>query len=101
MELCFHYVKSGNFTEDGLPIGNDVTADPAIRHAINIAVDRQALIDGVLEGYGTPAYTSVDGLPWWNPDTVIEDADMDGAENYWKKLDGKIQMGMEFLKKAL
>ena len=29
-----------------------MTADPAIRHAINIAVDRQALIDGVLEGHG-------------------------------------------------
>ena len=77
--IVFPFVKSGDFTEDGLPIGNDVTADSAIRHAIDIAVDRQALIDGVLEGYGTPAYTSVDGLPWWNPDTVMEDADMDGA----------------------
>ena len=91
--IVFPYVKSGDFTEDGLPIGNDVTADPAIRHAINIAVDRKALIDGVLEGYGSPAYTSVDGLPWWNPDTVIEDADLDGAskllkEAGWKDTDG-------------
>lgn len=91
--IVFPYVKSGELTVDGLPIGNDVTADPAIRHAINIAVDRQALIDGVLEGYGTPAYTSVDGLPWWNPETVIEDADMDGArklleEAGWKDTDG-------------
>ena len=91
--IVFPFVKSGNFTEDGLPIGNDVTADPAIRHAINIAVDRQALVDGVLEGHGTPAYTSVDGLPWWNPDTVIEDADLDGArklleEAGWKDTDG-------------
>lgn len=77
--IVFPYVESGEETEDGLPIGNDVTADPAIRHAIDIAVDREALIDGVLEGYGSPAYTSVDGLPWWNEDTVIEDADMDGA----------------------
>lgn len=91
--IVFPYVKSGDFTEDGLPIGNDVTADPAIRHAINMAVDRKALIDGVLEGYGSPAYTSVDGLPWWNPDTVIEDADLDGArkrlqEAGWKDTDG-------------
>ncbi len=45
--MVFPYVKSGTATEEGIPIGNDVTADPAIRHAINIAVDRQALIDGV------------------------------------------------------
>ncbi|MCM3111610.1 ABC transporter substrate-binding protein [Lederbergia lenta] len=91
--IVFPFVKSGNFTEDGLPIGNDITADPAIRHAINIAIDRQALVDGVLEGYGTPAYTSVDGLPWWNPNTVIEDADLDGARKLlekagWKDTDG-------------
>ncbi|MGE6611029.1 ABC transporter substrate-binding protein [Peribacillus sp. NPDC076916] len=91
--IVFPFVKSGDFTEDGLPIGNDVTADPAIRHAINIAVDRKALVDGVLEGRGTPAYTSVDGLPWWNPDTTIKDADFDGArkllkEAGWKDTDG-------------
>jgi len=91
--IVFPFVKSGDITEDGDPIGNDVTADPAIRHAINMAVDRQALVDGVLEGQGTPAYTSVDGLPWWNPDTVIEDADMEGArklleEAGWKDRDG-------------
>ncbi|MFC5591387.1 ABC transporter substrate-binding protein [Sporosarcina soli] len=91
--IVFPFVKSGELTEDGYPIGNDVTADPAIRHAIDQAVDRQALIDGVLEGYGSPAYTSVDGLPWWNPETVIEDADLDGArqlleEAGWKDTDG-------------
>lgn len=75
----FPYVPSGDATEDGHPIGNDVTADPVIRKAINIAIDRQALVDGVLEGYGTPAYTSVDGLPWWNHETVIEDGDMEAA----------------------
>lgn len=91
--IVFPFVKSGSFTKDGQPIGNDVTADPAIRHAINMAVDRQALVDGVLEGHGTPAYTSVDGLPWWNPDTVIKDADLEGAQNLleaagWKDNDG-------------
>ena len=91
--IVFPYVKSGALTEEGFPIGNDVTADPAIRHAINIAVDRQALIDGVLEGYGSKAYTSVDHLPWWNPETVFEDGDVDGAKTIlkdsgWKDEDG-------------
>ena len=91
--IVFPYVKSGALTEEGFPIGNDVTADPAIRQAINIAVDRQALIDGVLEGYGSKAYTSVDHLPWWNPETVFEDGDVDGAKTIlkdsgWKDEDG-------------
>ncbi|MBK3497302.1 ABC transporter substrate-binding protein [Viridibacillus sp. YIM B01967] len=91
--IVFPFVKSGEVNENGLPIGNDVTADPAIRHAINMGVDRQALVEGVLEGHGTPAYTSVDGLPWWNPETVIKDADMDGAKKLlneagWKDTDG-------------
>ena len=91
--IVFPYVKSGALTEEGLPIGNDVTADPAIRQAINIAVDRGALIDGVLEGYGSKAYTSVDHLPWWNPETVFEDEDVDGAKTIlkdsgWKDEDG-------------
>ncbi|WP_438350681.1 ABC transporter substrate-binding protein [Paenibacillus sp. FA6] len=91
--IAFPFVKSGSVTKDGLPKGNDVTADPAIRHAINMAVDRQALVDGILEGQGTKAYTSVDGLPWWNPETVIKDGDLEGArklleEAGWKDNDG-------------
>lgn len=94
--IVFPYVESGEETEDGLPIGNDVTADPAIRKAINIAVDRQELVDGVLEGHGTPAYSSVDKLPWWNPDTVIEDGDMEAAKKLlddagWKENDDGIR----------
>ncbi len=70
---------TGETTDDGLPIGNSVTADPAIRKAINLAIDRQALVDGVLEGYGRPAYGVCDGLPWDNPANVIADGDIAGA----------------------
>jgi len=91
--IAYPYLKSGSFTDDGIPIGNDVTADLAIRQAIDIAIDREALIDGVVEGYGSPAYTSVDGLPWWNPETVIEDSDLEGARKLlkdagWEDTDG-------------
>lgn len=78
--IMFPFVKSGAKTTDGHPIGNDITADKAIRKAINLAIDRHLLVEGILEGYGTPAYTVADGLPWWNPDTVIEDANMDEAK---------------------
>jgi len=91
--IAYPFIKSGGFTEDGLPIGNDVTANLAIRQAIDIAIDREALVDGVIEGYGSPAYTSVDGLPWWNPETVIEDSDVEGANKLlkdagWEDTDG-------------
>ena len=77
--IMFPFVKAGEKTADGLNVGNDVTADAAVRQAVNVAVNRQALVDGVLEGQGTPAYTVCDGLPWWNPDAVIKDNDMEVA----------------------
>lgn len=67
-------------TPDGDLVGNDVTADPAIRQAINYAIDRQALVDGVLEGYGSPAYGPVTGLAWEQPDANIQDAQPDRAK---------------------
>lgn len=78
--ILFPYVPSGDVTKEGYPIGNDVTADISIRKAINIAIDRDALVKGVVEGYGTPAYSICDGLPWWNPDTVIEDNLLEEAQ---------------------
>lgn len=47
--------------------GNDVTCNLALRRAMNHAVDRQAMIDNVLNGYGTVAYSVSDGMPWYNP----------------------------------
>src|SRR5690606_24058602 len=37
----------GETSEAGVPIGNDVTADLAVRRAMNYAIDRQALVDGI------------------------------------------------------
>lgn len=78
--IMFPFVQAGEKTDDGAPIGNDVTADKAIRKAINIGVDREALVAGVLEGYGTPAYSVADKLPWWNADVVFEDGAMESAK---------------------
>lgn len=76
---------TGRKTADGYPIGNSVTADPAIRKAVNLAIDRQALVEGVLEGYGRPAYGVCDGLPWDNPANVIKDNDLKGAIDLLEK----------------
>lgn len=85
--------NTGARTKDGYPIGNDVTADRAIRQAINYAINRQALVEGVLEGFGAPAYGPVDGLPWWEPATAIRDNDPEKArrilaEGGWADTDG-------------
>ncbi len=52
--------------------GNDVTCDLAVRQAINYGIDRQKLIDNVLNGYGTLAYSVGDGLPWSSEDMRCE-----------------------------
>jgi peptide/nickel transport system substrate-binding protein len=63
---------TGEKTEEGYVIGNNVTADLAIRQAVNYAVDREALVAGVLEGYGSAAFGPVSGLAWEEPKAIIE-----------------------------
>ena len=72
-------LASGKKDAQGYPIGNDVTADVAIRKAINYAINRQLLADQILEGHAIPAYTGVQGLPWDNPDALFKDGDTDKA----------------------
>ncbi|MDP3479553.1 MAG: ABC transporter substrate-binding protein [Desulfoprunum sp.] len=76
---------TGKKTDKGYSIGNNVTADPAIRRAITIAIDRKALVQGVLEGYGRPAYGVCDGLPWDNPNNSFQDNDQAGAATLLQK----------------
>ena len=52
--------------------GNAVTCDLAVRRAINYAVDRKAMIDNVINGYGTPAYSVCDKAPWGCSDMKID-----------------------------
>ena len=64
-------VPSGTDSE-GRAAGNDFTADVLVRRAINIGIDRQEMIDNVLNGYGTPAYSICDQLPWYNEAAEVE-----------------------------
>ncbi|SHI42906.1 ABC transporter substrate-binding protein [Wenxinia saemankumensis] len=70
--LAFPMVpRAGGTTGAGAPIGNDVTADRAVRLAINQALDREALVALALNGHGRPATGPADGLPWDNPGAAI------------------------------
>lgn len=85
--------NTGQKTPRGLAIGNTVTADIAIRKAVNYAIDRQALVDGVLDGHGRPAFGVVDDLPWDNPEIRFGDNDIEKAkaileEAGWRYVDG-------------
>lgn len=64
--------NEGKTTESGAPIGNNVTCNLEIRQAIAYAIDREKIADAVLNGFGRPAYSENDGMPWNNPDVKIE-----------------------------
>lgn len=67
-------IASGATREDGgetYSAGNDVTCSLAVRRAINYGVDRRKIIDNVLNGYGTEAYSVSDGMPWYNPEMEV------------------------------
>ena len=57
---------------------NNTLQDVLVRRAINIGIDRQEMIDNVLNGYGTPAYSVCDQMPWYNPASEVE-YDPEGA----------------------
>ncbi|WP_064610179.1 ABC transporter substrate-binding protein [Streptobacillus moniliformis] len=80
--LSLPYVKKGvvESSPKGYPVGNDVTSDPAIRNALNVGLDRQKVIDTVLNGHGKPAYSIVDEMPFWNPDSIIKTNDIEMAK---------------------
>lgn len=63
---------------EGRAVGNDFTSDVLVRRAINIGVDRQEMIDHVLNGYGSPAYSVCDQLPWYNEASEVS-YDSEGA----------------------
>lgn len=82
----------GEVTESGYPVGNDVTSDLVIRQALAYGIDREQIALDAVYGYGDPAYSENDGMPWSNPEVIIE-TDVDYAirllENHgWIDSDG-------------
>ncbi|GGK83987.1 nickel ABC transporter substrate-binding protein [Planomonospora parontospora subsp. parontospora] len=83
----------GKIQGKDVAVGNDVTADPAIRKALNIGLDRDEITEIVLQGHGRPAHTLVDTLPWFNREAAFEDGRADDAERVlaeagWRDSDG-------------
>ncbi|MBP3755175.1 MAG: ABC transporter substrate-binding protein [Lachnospiraceae bacterium] len=64
----------GKTSEDGRPIGNNVTGDVVIRRALAVGIDREALIRDVFNGYGIASYSMCDTMPWFNEETALDDS---------------------------
>lgn len=73
-------------------VGNAVTSDLAVRKALSIGIDRQAIIDNAFNGEGVPSVNFTDNLPWASTDTY-EDKQVDEAKKIlkeagWEDTDG-------------
>lgn len=65
--------KTADWRGLSLPPDNPFTADPAARMALNLGIDRQAIIDGVLEGRGRAAsgFVPAEYGRFHNPDAIF------------------------------
>jgi peptide/nickel transport system substrate-binding protein len=94
-------VASADWRGVALPAGNPFSADPKARLAMNIGVDREALVRDVLAGYGRAASTPVAAVygAAYNPDaeyrfdlgrarTLLDEAGWRAAGNQVREKDG-------------
>ncbi|MDZ7845279.1 MAG: ABC transporter substrate-binding protein [Anaerolineales bacterium] len=75
--------KGGNVM-NGKPIESEIKPylqDQSFRQAMMYAIDNQAVIDVLVDGYGTPIYSPMFGPEWAvNPDLNTYDRDVDKAK---------------------
>ncbi len=64
-------IPSGETDDRGVPLGNDFTCDRNVRRAINVGIDRERMIQNVLGGYGTAAYSVCDKMPWYSEESEV------------------------------
>ncbi|WP_296789968.1 ABC transporter substrate-binding protein [uncultured Methanobrevibacter sp.] len=92
--VSFPYLNdTGDVSNASSKIGNNVTADKAIRQALNVGVNRQAMCDEIFSGHATPEYTSVDTRDYANNDSKVQDGNISEAkrilaEGGWNDTDG-------------
>lgn len=74
-------LKSVDFRQIALPMKDPVAGDKAIRQAMNLAVNRDAMIEKLLLGHGTAGNTafSPNWKPWYNENAKVE-FDVDKAK---------------------
>ena len=105
--ISFPCIPSGSTKADGdntYEAGNDVTCDINIRKAMSYAVDRDSMAENVLNGYGTPAFSVCDGMPWASDKiavkTDVKKAKQLLADGGWKDTDNDGILEKDGLKAA-
>ncbi|MET8924933.1 ABC transporter substrate-binding protein [Streptomyces sp. NPDC004623] len=74
--LKTYHAKSYDLRTVTLPQKNEVTADRAIRQALDAAVDRKAMVDKILDGAGRPAYGPLPVDDPWFAQGIERDQDL-------------------------
>ena len=77
--FCVNMPQEPEHDENGMLVGNNVTSDPAIRQALNIGIDRKAIIENALGGFGKPTMNWAQALSWANNDLQESDNRVDEA----------------------
>ncbi|GAA0940178.1 ABC transporter substrate-binding protein [Actinocorallia libanotica] len=90
------HAESVDYRSVTLPTKNPVTGDKAIRQALNLAVDRELMVESILRGSGRPAYGPLpENNPWFAPETKVPHDDAKAAQILdaagWKAGDGGIR----------
>ncbi len=85
--------ETGEVSEMGSPIGNNITSDVAIRQALSTGINRQEIIDGAFNGLGEISSSGISKELSWAPDDTVEDGDIDKAKEIlsdagWKDTNG-------------
>ncbi|WP_405268691.1 ABC transporter substrate-binding protein [Methanobrevibacter sp.] len=86
--------NTGALSAENLTLGNNITADKAIREALNYGISRETICDGALNGAAVPNYDAMsNAAPWANPEGAIKDGDIEKAkqilkEGGWEDTDG-------------
>lgn len=75
-----HRATTYDYRTVTLPTPNKVAGDTAIRRALDIAVDRQAMVDSILNGAGKPAYGPVPTGSEWFAEGTERRHDLAGAK---------------------
>lgn len=79
--VCFPMIANeGKLAQDGAEMGNNVTSDISIRKALNTAVDREKIVSGVLNGYGSVSTTGLEKMPWLNEESVLDSSEYGNVE---------------------
>lgn len=93
MAIYLPTIPLGAKSDKGKPCGNDVTCDATVRKAINYALDRDGMVESILNGFGEPMRALYEDTVWWNETGEYADNDPEKAKLLleqagWKDTDG-------------